>query len=201
VQYCEAPTPTIEVSTNGNGMLPGVYSGEVTFNSDDSGAPAFDLTTQVYFDHCREKTVDATLPLLDIRLPPGETHEQSLNVFTTGGNVIVDADAIIDLRVPGPGGGTDQTKYSVRLEAPDGTSVLLKDFHHQPQVVYDDQTAPPPAEPLQFLIGAASIGNWTLELRNDPQASKTLKLELHRWEVRLHLQDALSCEPCEFCGD
>jgi hypothetical protein len=182
-------------------MLPGVYSGKVTFSSDDSGAPAFEFTGEVYFDHCRETTVDAALPLLDIRLNPGDVHEQQLSVFTATGNVIADADAIIDVRVPGPAGGTDQTKYSVRLVSPDGTNVLLKDFIDSPQVVYDDETAPPPAQTLDRLDNHLSIGDWVLELRNDPDATKTLKLELHRWEVRLHLQDAPSCEPCEFCGD
>jgi hypothetical protein len=200
-KQCAAPTPTIDVSTNGTAMLPGVYSGKVTFSSDDSGAPAFDLTTQVYFDHCRETTADATLPLLNIRLDPGEAHEQHLNVFTATGNVIVDADAIIDVRLPGPGGGTDQTGYSVRLVAPDGTNVLLKDFDDPPQVVFDDETASPLAELLEGLDGAGSIGDWSLLLTNDPDAEKTLKLELHRWEVRLHLLDAPSCEPCEQCGE
>ena len=49
---CEALT-LVDVVVNGSGLEPGVHTASLTFRSDDSGSPPYEITSEVRLDHCR----------------------------------------------------------------------------------------------------------------------------------------------------
>ncbi len=190
----EIPEPAPIVSIDGSGMSPGVYTGRVVYRSDDSGSPPFAIATEVRFDHCREafwELQDPPLPYF-IDIAPGEEHVQNLTVSPTGGTIVADVDLIADFDVilHGP------PEYEEWLISPDGTSVLLKDSDDDPQIVFDQDTAPPPSgQTLNDFNGDQSPGIWKLRIYNVPTNPRDVRGTLERFEVRLHHQGAPPCEP------
>lgn len=138
-------TVPIELAVDGTAVLPDTYEGRIVFSSDDSGYPPFEITTEVYFDHCREIFADTTLPIEVKNLPPEESHSQPVLAMPTGGTIVDDVDMIVEL---GSVLGGEDREFAVYLASPDGTEVELKRENDPFQRVYDDTTSPPPGGAL-----------------------------------------------------
>ncbi len=189
-------TATLQAVADGTGLLPGTYTGWVRFRSEDSGEPPYEMTRKVYFDHCREIFEDLDVPVT-LTLPPfGGEDSEALTVAPTGVTIIDDVDVISQLTVDLLSCGIHSgCPYGVRLVAPDGFSVLLKDEEDAPQIVYDKQTGRDAAGFLDNFNGHGSPGTWTLIAKNAEDATEPLELTLHALHVRLHHDNALACEP------
>lgn len=182
------PSVGVQLDVNGANTLPGTYEGRIVFSSDDSGSPPFEVTTEVYFDHCREIFADTTLPYEVMDLPPEQSHPQHLLVTPTNGTLIDDVDMIVEL---GSEIGGEGQEFEVYLASPTEGEVLLKGENHTFQSVYDDTTSPPPAQPMSFFVGRPSSGAWTLRIKNTGTNNWTFTLE--RFEVRIRHQATESC--------
>jgi hypothetical protein len=185
----EAPNPTVAVSPDGTGMVPDVYLASVTFSSDDSGQPPFEITNEVRFDHCRLKFIDAAVPWT-FTLGPGQaTPPHPLNVSPIGPTDIKDVDVIVHLT--GNLGYQDKP-YRVSITSPGGPTVVLKDYLDAAQTYYDDETTEP-HDPLSILDDYTSLGDWSLVIDRQPGSQGLLTLTLQRFEVRLHHDDQPLC--------
>ena len=182
--------PKIEVLLDGAGLLPGVRTAQVTFSSDDSGSPAFERVADIRFDHCRQKNIHKGVPL-PFDIAPGEIDDTTLSVLSA-------PDPMEDVDVAVRFEGWDphfEHKIKLSLVDPGGLTVVLKDFSHSFQEIYDDDTAPAPGGDLTLFEGRSSSGVWTLLVESDISATQNFQADLARLEIRLHHEDAPACVP------
>lgn len=182
--------PQLPVSIDGTDLDPGTYRGWIAFSSDDSGEPPYEITREVYFDHCREVFADPGLPVANITLQPGQSRVRTLTVSPPGSTSIADVDVITDLTLPPAG-----TPFPLQLwlQAPDGPPVFLKEELEDPlRKVWDEQTNRGASGDLDSFNNRESDGQWALTIRND--GSLPITFDFERFHVRLHHLGALPCD-------
>ena len=189
-----APEFSFQASVKGDGLVPNVYTGEITWTSLDGGSPPVELTNAVRFDYCRDKTVALDVPA-SYTLPAfGGEQEHTLLVPTGAGLLIEDVDVVVARSLPS-GGGNFKPDFGFSIRGPSAVEVLLKDpnqLNGPDQDFFDDETTPG-EEFLNDLDGEPSFGTWILILKNKDNAPKPIDVDLSRLEIRVHHQNVTVC--------
>ncbi len=179
----------IPMEIDGTNLSPGVREATLTVSSDDSGSPSFAYERQVRFDHCRQ--VNALQGSWQETIPPGEDDFAEFTATADPPLGVVDDVDVIVVATTGVK-PTPAQAFSVVLVGPDGTEVVLKGDNDPLLKYYDDDNVTL-LVPLGDFDGKQAAGQWKLRFENN-SASDDLEVDLSRWEVRLHVDQAPNCE-------
>jgi hypothetical protein len=193
-KYMALPQPLVGVELDGSGMTPGVYVGEVTWESNDSGIP-FSLSREVRMDLCRQIFPLSGLPV-PFTVSPGQPFTATIQIPVPPSSPpdphVTDVDVALEItggQQQGPGHGGTLHASLVKVLGP---TVLLSDKPTNLDVIYDDDTFPPLGS-LSDFFGTYPWGTWKLRIEFEEGASGTFNGTLHRFEVRLHVDPSLAC--------
>ena len=189
-KYSGVPDFQLNLTLDGTGLSPGTYVTQLRFTALDSGVPNYVEEREVVLDHCREVHPAGSATIV---VPAsGGIGSVPFDISPNSGTVIEDVDIVLKLSEAAALGGGFKRPFLVRVIAPDGTPVVLKDFQETLLNYYDEDRLTPEVL-LDNLESLSSDGLWHLEVENStPAPERTFKMK--RWDVRLHHVGAANCQ-------